>query len=119
MKINLQEKFSAISEHWHPYIIGELNDNHIKLAKLKDQFVWHNHPNEDELFVVVSGTLMVDFKDKTVSVGPGEILLVPKGVDHRPWTNGEEVRVMLVEPKSTKHTGDLITEKTVEKLEWI
>lgn len=119
MKINLEEKFSAIAEHWHPYIIGELNENHIKLAKLKGEFVWHNHPEEDEMFVVVSGTLMVDFRDKTVKVNPGEILLVPKGVEHRPWTNGEEVKVMLVEPKSTKHTGELITEKTVQNLEWI
>ena len=119
MKINLEEKFSAIADHWHPYIIGELNENHIKLAKLKGEFVWHNHPNEDELFVVVSGTLHVDFRDKSVEVKPGEILLVPKGVEHRPWTNDEEVKVMLVEPKSTKHTGELITDKTVQNLEWI
>lgn len=120
MKINLEEKFSAIAEHWHPYIIGELNENHIKLAKLKGEFVWHSHPEEDELFVVVSGTLMMDFRDKTVTVKQGEILIVPKGVEHRPWTNpDEEVRVMLVEPKSTRHTGDLITEKTVQNLEWV
>lgn len=119
MKINLEEKFSAFAEQWHPYIIGELNDNHIKLAKLKGEFVWHHHQNEDELFVVVSGTLMVDFRDKTVQVNPGEILLVPKGVEHRPWTNDEEVKVMLIEPKSTKHTGDTITERTVHNLEWI
>ena len=119
MKINLEEKFSAIAEHWHPYIIGELNENHIKLARLKGDFVWHNHELEDELFIVISGTLMVDFRDKTVTVNPGEILLVPKGVEHRPWTNNEEVKVMLIEPKSTKHTGDLITEKTVQNLEWI
>ena len=119
MKINLEEKFSAIAEHWHPYIIGELNDSHIKLAKLKGEFVWHNHKSEDELFIVVSGTLMVDFRDKTVAVKSGEILLVPKGVEHRPWTNDEEVKVMLIEPKSTKHTGEIVTEKTVQTLEWI
>ena len=119
MKINLDEKFSAIAEYWHPYIIGELNENHIKLARLKGEFVWHNHPNEDELFVVLKGTLMVDFKDKTVKVSPGEILIVPKGIEHRPWTNNEEVQVMLVEPKTTQHTGDRITEKTVQNLEWI
>jgi mannose-6-phosphate isomerase-like protein (cupin superfamily) len=119
VKINLEEKFSAFAEVWHPYIIGELNENHIKLAKLKGEFVWHSHENEDELFIVVSGTLMVDFRDKTITVNPGEILLVPKGVEHRPWTNDEEVRVMLVEPKSTKHTGDRITDKTVQNLEWI
>ena len=120
MKINLEDKFSAFAEHWHPYIIGELNNNHVKLAKLKGEFVWHKHDDEDELFVVLAGTLMMDFREKTVSVKPGEILIVPKGVEHRPWTNNnEEVKLMLVEPKSTKHTGDLITEKTVEKQEWI
>jgi mannose-6-phosphate isomerase-like protein (cupin superfamily) len=120
MKINLEEKFSAFAEHWHPYIIGELNNNHVKLAKLKGEFVWHKHDNEDELFVVLAGTLMMDFRDKTVSVKPGEILIVPKGVEHRPWTNNnEEVKLMLVEPQSTKHTGDLVTEKTVERQEWI
>ncbi len=119
MKVNLDEKFPAFSEHWHPYIIGELNSNHIKLAKLKGEFVWHKHDDEDELFIVLEGTLMMDFREQTVSVNPGEILIVPKGTDHRPWTNGEEVKIMLVEPKATKHTGNLITERTVEQQEWI
>ena len=120
MHINLADKFSQFQEHWHPYIIGELNNNYVKLAKLKGEFVWHQHDDEDELFVVLSGTLMMDFRDKTVTTKPGEILIVPRGVEHRPWTDSnEEVQLMLVEPKSTKHTGDVISEKTVEKQEWI
>ncbi len=117
--INLSEKFSKFNEHWHPYIIGELNENFIKLAKLQGDFVWHKHDHEDELFVVQSGTLIIDFRDKTVEVKAGEILTVPKGVEHRPRTNGEEVFIMLIEPKETKHTGNVITEKTVTDLEWI
>jgi mannose-6-phosphate isomerase-like protein (cupin superfamily) len=119
MNINLHEKFSKISEYWHPYIIGELNESHVKLAKLKGELVWHSHEQEDELFIVLSGTLMMDFRDKTVETKQGEILIVPKKVEHRPWTNGEEVRIMLIEPKTTKHTGDIIVDQTVEKLEWI
>ena len=119
MNINLHQKFLKFSEHWHPYIVGELNENYVKLAKVKGDFVWHSHANEDELFVVLGGTLMMDFRDKTVTVRTGEILIVPKGVEHRPWTNGEEVKIMLIEPKSTKHTGDVKVDQTVEKLEWV
>ncbi len=118
---NLEEKFAKIHEYWHPYIVGELNENYVKLAKLKGELVWHSHEEEDEMFVVVSGTLMMDFRDgKTTQTKPGEILIVPKKVEHRPWTNkGEEVRVMLIEPKSTKHTGEVKVAQTVEVLEWI
>ncbi len=117
--INLQEKYSKIGEHWHPYIVAELNNNYVKLARLQGEFIWHKHDDEDELFIVVGGTLMMDFRDKpTASIGPGEILVVPKGVEHRPWTKGE-VKVMLVEPKSTLHTGTTIVEQTVTNLEWI
>jgi mannose-6-phosphate isomerase-like protein (cupin superfamily) len=119
MSINLEEKFSQFSEHWHPYIIGALNENYVKIAKVQGSFVWHSHENEDELFVVLKGTLMMDFRDKTVAIKAGEILIVPKGVEHRPWTNGEEVQVMLVEPKETKHTGDVKVPQTVEVQEWL
>jgi mannose-6-phosphate isomerase-like protein (cupin superfamily) len=120
MKTNIAEKFEKIAEHWHPYIIGELNDNYVKLAKLKGDFVWHNHQDEDELFVVVKGTLFMEYRDgRILQTKPGEILIVPKGVDHKPYTNGEEVHVMLIEPKATKHTGDVKVEQTVENLEWI
>ena len=117
--INVLDKFSLIKNYWHPYIIGELNDNYVKLAKLKDEFVWHRHDDEDEMFIVFKGTLIMDFRDKTVKVKTGEILIVPKGVEHRPRSNGEEVLNMLIEPKQTKHTGDVISEKTVTEQEWI
>ncbi len=119
MHVNLEQKFSKFSEFWHPYIVAELNDNHVKIAKLKGELVWHKHDHEDELFIVLEGTLMMDFRDKTVATKPGEILIVPKGVEHKPWTNNEEVKIMLVEPKSTKHTGELMVEQTVTQLEWI
>jgi mannose-6-phosphate isomerase-like protein (cupin superfamily) len=117
--INIEKKFSAIREYWHPYLIGELNENYLKLAKVKDELVWHKHEHEDELFIIYKGTLIMDFRDKTIEVKTGEILIVPKGVEHRPRTNGEDVYVMLVEPKQTKHTGETITEKTVTDWEWI
>ncbi len=117
--INIEEKFAAIKEYWHPYLIGELNDNYLKLAKVKDEFVWHKHDHEDELFIIYKGTLIMDFRDKTVEIKTGEVLLVPKGVEHRPRTNGEDVHIMLVEPKQTKHTGELVTEKTITQLDWL
>ena len=117
--INLEEKYTKFNETWHPYIIGELNENYLKLARLKGNFVWHKHDHEDELFVVLSGTLIMAFRDKEVTVRPGEILIVPKGVEHWPRTEEEEVRVMLIEPKSTMHTGDIKSDLTVENLEWI
>lgn len=116
--INLQQKFRLFDKQWHPHIIAELNDNYIKLARLQGEFVWHKHDEEDEMFVVVEGTLMMDFRDKTIAVNEGEILVVPKGVEHRPWTK-DEVKVMLVEPKSTLHTGDVVVEQTVTKMDWI
>lgn len=120
MHVNLKEKFSKFSEHWHPYIIGELNDNYVKIAKVKGELVWHKHDGEDELFVVLEGTLKMDFRDgRTIETKPGEILIVPKGVEHRPWTGDEEVKLMLVEPRATKHTGELIVEQTVVNQEWI
>ena len=118
--INIMNKFSLFNEKWTPKIIAELNDQHIKVCKLKDNFVWHSHENEDELFMVFKGTLFMDFKDgKTVEVGEGEILIVPKGVEHRPRTNGEIVYNLLFEPKSTAHTGKISSDLTVDKLDWI
>ena len=118
--INIMNKFSLFNEKWTPKIIGELNDQYVKLCKLKDDFVWHSHENEDELFMVFKGTLLIDFRDgRTVEVKEGEILIVPKGVEHRPHTNGEIVFNLLFEPKTTLHTGDVETEMTVKELEWI
>ena len=118
--INIMDKFSLFNEEWTPKIIGELNDQYVKLCKLKDDFVWHSHENEDELFMVFKGTLLMEFRDgRTVKIKQGEILIVPKGVEHRPHTNGEIVFNLLFEPKTTLHTGDVETEMTVKKLDWI
>lgn len=119
--ININDKFDQFQAHWTPHIIGELNGQYVKLAKVKEEFVWHDHAEEDELFLVFKGTLYLDFRDQpTQAVGPGEMLIVPKGVEHRPWTKaGEEVWLLLFEPKATKHTGAVETEKTVKNLEWI
>ena len=118
--INLMEKFSLFTKQWTPQIIGELNGQYVKICKLKDDFVWHAHENEDELFMVFKGTLLMDFRDgRTVKINEGEILIVPKGVDHRPHTNGEVVFNLLFEPKSTMHTGEVESPLTVKKLDWI
>ena len=118
--INIMNKFSLFNEQWTPKIIGELNDQYVKICKLKDNFVWHSHENEDELFMVFKGTLLIDFRDgRTIPVKEGEILIIPKGVEHRPHTNGEVVFNLLFEPKTTLHTGDVQTEMTVKKLDWI
>jgi mannose-6-phosphate isomerase-like protein (cupin superfamily) len=117
--INIMEKFSKFDAQWTPHIIGELNGQYVKLCKLKDEFVWHSHENEDELFMVFKGTLIMEFRDKIVEVKEGEILIVPKGVEHFPRTNGEIVFNLLFEPKATQHTGDVEHEKTVKDLSWI
>lgn len=119
--ININAKFERFQSHWTPHIIGELNGQYVKLAKVKDAFVWHDHADEDEMFFVFKGTLYLDFRDQpTQAVGPGEMLIVPKGVEHRPWTkDGEEVWLMLFEPKDTKHTGEVEHEKTVKDLQWV
>ena len=118
--INIMNKFSLFNEKWTPKIIGELNGQHVKLCKLQDKFVWHSHKNEDELFMVFKGTLSIDFRDgKTIKVKEGEILIVPKGIEHRPHTNGEIVFSLLFEPKTTLHTGKVKSKLTVKKLDWI
>jgi len=120
MTINLNDKSELIKEYWHPCIVGELNENYVKLARLKGEFVWHKHDDEDELFFIVQGNLIMDFRDKTITAKQGEVLIIPKGVEHRPRTEANmETVVMLVEPKSTLHTGDVVTERTVTELEWI
>tara|TARA_Y100001970_G_C13604252_1_gene541701 strand:- start:48 stop:422 length:375 start_codon:yes stop_codon:yes gene_type:complete len=118
--INIMNKFSLFEETWTPKIVGELNNQYVKLCKLKDEFVWHTHENEDELFMVIKGALFIDFKDqKTVEIKEGEIVIIPKGVEHRPRTNGDIVLNLLFEPKSTQHTGKLKTLMTVDNIEWI
>ena len=118
--INLMNKFSLFDEKWTPKIIGELNNQYVKLCKLEGEFVWHSHENEDELFMVFKGKLLMDFRDgRTVEVNEGEVLIVPKGVEHKPYTDGDVVFNLLFEPKTTKHTGDVNSTLTVKKLDWI
>ena len=118
--INIMNKFSLFKDEWSPKIIGELNNQYVKLCKLKNSFVWHSHESEDELFLVFKGTLFIDFRDGTTAqVNEGEIVIIPKGVEHRPRTNGDIVFNLLFEPKSTLHTGDLQTDMTVNQLDWI
>lgn len=118
--INLMNKFSLFDVKWTPKIIGELNGQYVKVCKLQDDFVWHSHEHEDELFMVFQGTLLIDFRDgRTLEIKEGEILIIPKGVEHRPHTNGEIVFNLLFEPKTTLHTGNFDTERTVKALEWI
>lgn len=118
--INLMNKFSLFDEKWTPKIIGELNNQYVKLCKLEGEFVWHSHEKEDELFMVFKGKLLMDFRDgRTVEVNEGEILIVPKGVEHKPYTDGDVVFNLLFEPKTTKHTGDVNSTLTVKKLDWI
>ncbi|WP_273444767.1 cupin domain-containing protein [Neolewinella agarilytica] len=121
MKTNILQKFELFNDHWSPKIIGELNGQQLKLAKVKGDFVWHDHANEDELFLVYKGTLFLDFRDReTVELNPGDFYIVPKGVQHFPRTkNGMEVWLLLLEPASNKHTGEEKTELTVEECEWI
>ena len=115
-KINLDQKLSLFSDHWNPRIVGELNGQHVKLAKLKGEFVWHHHDHEDELFYVVKGKLRMEFRDKTIEIEPGEMIVVPKGVEHKPVAV-EEVHVMLFEPASTLNTGNVENERTRKELE--
>lgn len=117
-KVNLAEKFNLFSEHWSPKIAGELNDSYVKLAKLKGEFVWHHHANEDELFWVVKGKLLIKLRDRDIWLEPGEFVIIPKGVEHLPIAE-EEVHLVLLEPKSTLNTGNLKNERTVERLEWV
>ena len=115
-KVNVLEKFSRFNEYWQPKVIGELNDSYIKAVKVKDTFVWHDHPNEDELFFVVSGRMQLKLRDGDVALRPGEFAIVPRGVEHCPASD-EETLVLLLEPKSTVNTGEVRNERTVAKLE--
>jgi mannose-6-phosphate isomerase-like protein (cupin superfamily) len=117
-KIDLAEKLALFDEAWQPKIIAELNDAHVKVVKLEGEFVWHHHDEEDELFLVVSGRLRMELRDGEVTLRPGELLVVPKGVEHRPVAE-EETHVVLIEPKTTLNTGNLRNERTVDEPERI
>jgi len=115
-KVNIQNKLSLFSDHWNPRIVGELNGQQVKLAKLLGEFVWHKHDNEDEMFYVLKGKLKMEFRDKTVEVNENEFIIVPRGVEHRPVAE-QEVSLMLFEPATTLNTGDVKNDRTREDLE--
>lgn len=115
--INLANKFDQFSDHWHPRIVGALNDSEIKLVKVQGEFVWHHHDNEDELFLVIEGTLTMKLRDGDVTIRPGEFVIVPRGVEHCPFA-AEQVKLLLLEPKNTLNTGTVQNERTAQA-EWI
>jgi mannose-6-phosphate isomerase-like protein (cupin superfamily) len=113
-KVNIRQKLSQFHDHWSPKIVGELNGQQVKLVKFQGEFVWHHHDNEDELFLVVKGRFRMDFHDRQVWLEEGELLIVPRGVEHRPVAP-EEVHVLLFEPASTLNTGNVTDELTVRE----
>jgi mannose-6-phosphate isomerase-like protein (cupin superfamily) len=116
--INLADKLTLIKDYWSPKIVGELTGQQVKLAKFNGEFVWHHHENEDEMFLVLDGNLEIEFRDKILSAGPGEFIIVPRGVEHKPVAE-EEVSVLLFEPASTLNTGEVVNERTVTDLDRI
>ena len=114
-KINIAEKFGLIHEQWSPKLIGQVNDTDIKLVRLQGEFIWHHHDNEDELFLVIAGRLLMQFRDGEEWLGPGECIIVPRGVEHRPVAP-EEVQLMLIEPRGTLNTGNVVNERTVQEV---
>ena len=117
-KINLKEKFSLFDEYWTPKIVGELNGQYVKLAKVKGEMVWHKHDEEDELFLIIKGSLTIKLREKDVELNEGDVFIVPKGVEHLPVAK-DEVHLLLFEPKSTAHTGNVKSHLTKDKIEWI
>ena len=117
-KINLRQKLDSFSDHWSPKVVAELNGQQVKLAKLAGEFVWHHHDDEDELFMVLKGRFRMDFRDRQVWLEEGEVLVVPRGVEHRPVAE-EEVQILLFEPASTLNTGNVENERTVRRLDRI
>ncbi len=118
-KINITEKLSLFSDHWNPRIVGELNGQHVKLAKFQGEFIWHKHDNEDELFLVLEGSFKMELRDKTIEMNKGDFIIIPKGVEHKPSAE-KEVQIMLFEPAATLNTGNNSeSELTKKNLEWI
>ncbi len=115
-KVNLAEKLALFRDYWSPKIVGELNGQYVKLAKLKGEFVWHRHEREDEMFLVIAGRLRLQLRDRSVELGEGELFIVPRGVEHLPIAE-DECHVLLFEPAATLNTGDVRNARTVEKLD--
>ncbi|WP_028588090.1 cupin domain-containing protein [Desulfocurvus vexinensis] len=116
-KINIQEKFALFTEQWSPRIIARVGDMHVKLGRILGAFEWHSHENEDEMFFVIEGRMTLKFRDRDVELGPGECLVVPRGVEHMPVSQGE-TKIMMIEPAGTVNTGGNVSERTVEA-QWI
>lgn len=112
-KVVLARKFAAIDDHWNPRIIGELNGQHVKIAKIHGAFDWHHHEHEDELFLVHRGTFRMEFRDRAIDLAPGDMLIVPRGVEHRPVAE-EEAEILLFEPAGTLNTGNVVSERTIK-----
>jgi mannose-6-phosphate isomerase-like protein (cupin superfamily) len=117
-KVALAEKLSGIAEKWSPRVVAELNGQHVKLAKIQGEFIWHRHEQEDELFLVLEGKLVMQLRDREVVLGPGEMIVIPRGVEHRPVAP-VETHLLLFEPAGTLNTGDVLNERTIERPEWI
>ena len=117
-RVSLLEKLNSFQDCWSPKIVGELNDSYVKLVKLQGEFVWHHHETEDELFLVVKGSLLMKLRDRDIRVEEGEFVIIPRGVEHLPVAE-EEVHVLLLEPKSTLNTGNVANERTVAELDRI
>ncbi len=115
--VSLAEKFGRFADYWSPKIVGDVNDMHVKVVKLKGEFVWHHHEREDELFLVVAGRLRMQLRDGDRDLGPGELIVVPRGVEHCPLALTDEVHVVLLEPKGTLNTGNVTGDRTVAELE--
>ncbi|HKP53887.1 MAG TPA: cupin domain-containing protein [Chloroflexia bacterium] len=113
--VNLSERFNRFTDYWSPKVVGELNDFHVKLVKVKGEFVWHHHEAEDEMFLVVQGRLLIQLRDRDIWLEEGEFTIIPKGVEHKPVAE-EEAHVLLLEPKSTLNTGNVVNERTVADL---
>ena len=116
--VNVEEKLSKFSEHWSPKIIAQMNDYHFKLAKVQGEFIWHNHPETDEVFLVIKGQLNIHFRDGQVTLNEGEMYVVPRGVEHKPVAD-EECHILLIEPAGTINTGEIVDEKTAAADIWI
>ncbi len=117
-KVNLAQKFNMFQDYWSPKVVGEINDSHVKIVKLKGEFVWHQHETEDELFLVVKGRLLIKLRDQDIYLEEGEFVIIPRGVEHLPVAE-EEAHVLLLEPKTTLNTGNVENERTVVDLEHI
>lgn len=111
-KINLAEKLATFTEHWSPRIVGSYNGNDIMVVRVEGEFVWHSHEDSDDFFLVLDGELDIELRDRTVTLGPGDLFVVPKGVEHRPCARRGEVKMLLMEPKGTPNTGSEVTAAT-------